>query len=838
MKGHCKPLLPIALVLVGIAASACDPGSPSIPVSRARGEPDGLLLIDFAERAAAGHLRSDGSHCEFDDTSAHECLMEGWSRPEDIPGAALSFAWAIDLTASVRLRVFDRDSQWLHFRSQPPVLERDLSQTVVVRVNDIEVGAVELPPGGFTSHTLRVPEAARRTGEHIVSFSFGYTESLRNRVPTTADARPVAAAFDYVAVTSMEEPPHPRALDAEVLTYRTEGDHLVQPTGSESAFRLTIPPDGLLEFNVRDPLDTRAQGTTGLRTQVSLRRSPDVEEVFFNEPSGRGETRWRADLSAFAGEDVELVFRAVGGSFGTQEVEWLRPRLYGDTGSIDVTTNVVLIVVDTLRADHLGVYGGVADTPNMDALAASGVMFERAYSHVPITVPSHSSMFTSLLPAEHAANNNSSVLGEQHLTLAERLRHTTYRHTAGFVSLGVLTQEFGLAQGFTEYHDAFGIDWWKTAEELNAELLPWLRQHPPAPFFLWAHYSDPHSPYAAPGRAYPRLEASHGTSTLRTFAADGRTTSIRLDAPPGATLVQLAPAGDGPQSRIVMHNLRTSADEFGVTCSSGCRESQPAPNVTEHVTGLPATLTVTNPTDVQRSTSILVTASEYLPIQDAQGRYRDEVEYVDREIGRLLSTLRTTVPSPGSTLVILTADHGEELGEHDTPGHVAYLYDSTLRVPLIVSWPGRLPAGHVVSDAVSHIDLLPTALDLLDVPDHERRSGRSLVPLMTGRRVGDADTAVIAETFRPEAAKDRQAIISGRHKLIVTPADQAEELYQLDQDPDEQDNRATREPDVTTRLRMMLRVGLEQAKSRAAMPEERPLTQEDLDRLRSLGYVR
>ena len=139
---------------------------------------------------------------------------------------------------------------------------------------------------------------------------------------------------------------------------------------------------------------------------------------------------------------------------------------------------------------------------------------------------------------------------------------------------------------------------------------------------------------------------------------------------------------------------------------------------------------------------------------------------------------------------------------------------------------------------MSHIDLLPTALDLRDVPDHELRSGLSLVPLMTGQGVEDVGTTVIAETFQPEAAKDRQAIISGQHKLIVTPADQADKLYQLDQDPDEQDNRVAREPDVTARLRMMLRAGLEPAKTRASTPEERSLTPEELERLRSLDYVR
>ena len=108
------------------------------------------------------------------------------------------------------------------------------------------------------------------------------------------------------------------------------------------------------------------------RAEVSLRRPEEGEEVFFSRSVDTDDTRWRADLAAAAGEDVELIFRVVGGNGASRGVEWIEPRLYGEVGDLDVTTNVVLLIVDTLRADYLGSYGSDAHTPNMDALASSG----------------------------------------------------------------------------------------------------------------------------------------------------------------------------------------------------------------------------------------------------------------------------------------------------------------------------------------------------------------------------------------------------------------------------------------------------------------------------------
>ena len=460
---------------------------------------------------------------------------------------------------------------------------------------------------------------------------------------------------------------------------------------------------------------------------MAVRRA-GVEEVIFAEPVRSTGARWRADLSSAAREEIEVVFRIHGGDH-QDAAEWVQPRLYGN---VDVATNVLMIVIDTLRADHLGSYGGQVDTPNLDALARSGVRFENAYSHIPITLPSHSSMFTSLFPTEHGAYNNGHVLSEDHLTLPELLRDTR-RRTAAFVSLGVLSAGYGVSQGFDEYHDTFGLNWWKTAEDVNVDVLPWLEQHGSEPFFLFVHYSDPHEPYAAPQGRYPSVLATAEGRQAASFLADGGMVAFPVDVPPGRSEITLSSNSDAREWPIRINQLRTSADAVIAVCTDGCVARHPHPNVTEYETDLPATIEMTNHADATVSIDVTMRAAEKASRNVLRERYREEVEYVDREVGRLASTVRST--AGGETLVILTSDHGEGLGDHGAVGHVTQLYNSQLHVPLVFAWRERLPAGVTVADPVSHVDLLPTVVDLLNVPDTKYRSGRSLVPLM----IGDAD---------------------------------------------------------------------------------------------------
>ena len=808
--------------------AACGTSDGTIPVAIARGETPGQQLIDFAARADSGRFRVAQPSHDFDPATSREVLLDGWSTSEPADDSGAWFAWAISERAQLQLRLLDPQRTWLHFRARPFQIGPNVTQTVSVELNGEAVGSVNLRPGNFENYTLRLPQEAWTMGDNVVTFDFAYATSPNSLASSSEDRRTLAAAFDYVATTRDADPPEQIDPVSPVLTYAGSTEGLRLPADSETDFPLMVPANGVVEFGMIRHGD---DGST-LRGEVAVRSPERGEEVFFSEQSVDESTTWRADLSQWAGAQVNLVFRTIGGQPG-DGVTWTQPALYGEIAAMNVRSNVVLIVIDTLRADHLGAYGGEIETPNMDALARRGVLFEHAYSHVPITVPSHSSMFTSLIPTEHAALNNGSILGESHSTLAELMRRS-YRSTAGFVSLGVLKKEFGVAQGFDQYHDDFESDWWKSAGEVNADLLPWLDGRSSEPFFLWAHYSDPHEPYTPPGRSYPILNARYADTVDVDVTADGKTFGLELDWPPGTTDIQLSSTAGRQLVRI--NNLRATG-RLTAACSDGCTERYPNPPAVEYVTPLPATITVDNPTDEMVSGAVRFRVSERLSNQDVRVRYREEVEYVDREIGRLLTAVESA--SAGrDTLVILTADHGEELGLHGPPGHVSRLYDSVLRVPLIMSWPGQLPEGVVVSDPVSHIDLLPTIADLLKIRDSSVRSGRRLTPLLDSGREDIEIVPIVAETFRPESPKDRKALIVDRVKLILTPEDSLEELYDLTADPDELQNLVSDDPERTADLSKILLARLAEAQAKAPSPEQQTLTEEQLERLRSLGYVR
>ena len=837
------PVLRFASVLFLVGSLAVGCTRSDVPVSRVSGTGIDDALLDFVERAGTATVRLSHAGQHFG-AASEDAGLEGWSAPQHVPETDLSFAWATDRRATVRMELHDPESGWLHFRCQAAASDTGATQAVTVSVDGAEVGVVELTASRFEVHSFDLPADAAARGVIEVSLDFAYlatpvvyTPPARASWATDGSRPTVAAACDYIAVTSTNEPPElwqiPRLLDE----YEARDDRLAQPAGSEVVFALTVPAAARLEYGVRWNTGSTPAGASDLRAEVSIRRRGLDDDVFFREVVADDDsTRWQADLSSLAGQEVELVFGLDGGDEAHRGAEWLSPRLYGDSGETDLTTNVVLIVADTLRADHLGSYGGAVRTPNLDALAASGARFENAYSHAPMTVPSHSSMFTSLLPTEHGVLNNGYVLGDLHVTLPELLRGPGYRHTAAFISLGVLRSHFGVAQGFDEYHQRFGRDWWKTAEEINAEVVPWLRRAPPGPFFLWAHYSDPHSPYAAPDREFPTVQIRAGDETPVTAVLNGRQIRLRVTVPPGG--VDLAfTSSDQPAPSVRLAGFRSTDSRVTAACASRCVEIPVGRSSVHYGVEVPGSLRLQNAADSTLSTTISFQASDRPPADEIRRRYREEVEYLDRHIGILLAALREA-SLPEDTLIIFTADHGEELFEHGPPGHVPYLYDTVIRVPLLVSWPGRVDPGTVVSEAVSHIDLLPTVLEWLRIPDSVSRSGRSIGPLFASDPPSLTSVPVMAETFRPEAPVDLKAVVANRRKLILTPADDGVQLFDLERDPGERQDVAARDADAAAALSEQLETRLNEARERAMPPEQRALTEEEIQRLRALGYLR
>jgi arylsulfatase A-like enzyme/Tfp pilus assembly protein PilF len=402
-----------------------------------------------------------------------------------------------------------------------------------------------------------------------------------------------------------------------------------------------------------------------------------------------------------------------------------RPRLP------TIASNILLISIDTLRADHLACYGHPAiKTPNIDRLAVEGTVFEQCVSAVPITLPSHTSMMTATYPFVHGVRDNAHFyVHPDNRTLAEALREAGYV-TAAQIGAYVLNREFGLEQGFTTYDDIASTRRStdarneRKAEEVCAGAIAWLRANASQRFFLFVHFFDPHRSYSPPRR----------------FAVQ-----------------------------------------------------YPHP-------------------------------------------YLGEVAYVDEQIGRLMGVL-AELDLADRTLVILTSDHGEGLGEHDEDTHGFFVYDTTLRVPLILRYPGRIPAGRRIGAQARLIDIPPTVLDFLGLPALPDAQGTSLLSLIAGGS-GGSKLPAYSETFYARLNMGYAWYRSWRQDGWKYIHAQVPELYHVNVDPDEKRNLASAEPDRVSRMRAALRNLLATSEAVAASAGARQqLSAGDHRALEALGYI-
>ena len=320
--------------------------------------------------------------------------------------------------------------------------------------------------------------------------------------------------------------------------------------------------------------------------------------------------------------------------------------------------NLLLISIDTLRADHLGCYGYNRDTsPHLDQLAKEGVLFDDLTAAASWTVPSHMSMFTSLYPSVHGVQAGNTALAEGVPTLAQSLAKSGYV-TAAFVSSPTLNHWFGFNRGF-QYYDDFTVIASQTGGYRHTVTNPvitdlatkWLQKHSRKNFFLFLHYWDCHDDYLAPApyssKFDPDYKGKQNTRFIGLWPADMR-------------------------ARISVMDLA-------------------------HIVAL----------------------------------YDGGIAYTDEHVGKILRLLQDLRLSE-KTLVIVLSDHGDGFLEHGLFTHGNSLYEEVLHVPLIMRLPGVIPAGKRVAGNVSHVDLMPTALGLLQMPGPLRMQGIDLSPAILG----------------------------------------------------------------------------------------------------------
>jgi arylsulfatase A-like enzyme len=456
--------------------------------------------------------------------------------------------------------------------------------------------------------------------------------------------------------------------------------------------------------------------------------------------------------------------------------------------------NVLVLTLDTTRADHLEGFGAApGSTPALARLAAEGVRFRDVTCAAPTTLASHAALFTGTYPHTHGVARNGYVLDPANVTAAELFREAGFR-TAAVLGSFVLERRFGLDQGFELYDQRFdelsseaNEQSQRSAGKVTAAVLEAVDTFGDERWFCFAQYFDPHKPYAPP-------VAGEAGSTAEDFEASARFHQERRF---GAARGLTAPVEQGlPREWL------------------GRAAGEDAP-------------------------------------EDARLRrlYAAEVAYLDQALAELLAGLEQRGVLD-ETLVVLTADHGESFTEHhDLWNHGLWLYQTTVRVPLCLRFPDGRGRGQVFDEPVSGIDLLPTLCELVGLPRPARCEGTSLVPLLDGAPLERGP--LFCEATQPGVALETagewgnrrkpKAIRAGRYKLLWSPYTGSEELFDLAADPLERRNLLddVLTPELTAVHERLARELRRWSRAAEPLPSsfDSSLLDQTIERLSGLGYT-
>jgi arylsulfatase A-like enzyme len=511
-----------------------------------------------------------------------------------------------------------------------------------------------------------------------------------------------------------------------------------------------------------------------------------------------------------------LVFVLIAGIFLVTRNEGRRPVERQDKNTSAQKPNVVLITMDTVRADHLSCYGYPRQTsPHVDNLARDAVIFKNAHATTSWTLPSHASIFTGLYPSRHGADrksddspainsvdknlnywnkmmlSNFTRLSGAHHTLAEILKDGGYK-TAGIIGGIFCTSIFGLEQGFDYYDDeipSFNINFFalyqaidmffslddifsqqgylgkRIAVHLNDSAYPWLEKNSAQPFFLFINYMDAHTPYLPP--------QSYG----RYFTTIPKEIIKKRNPPFDVSYISA-------ETRLMN----------AVTYNG------------QHLT--------------KEEKELIM------------GQYDGGIRYLDDYLGRLFDKLKA-LNVYDNTLIIITSDHGEAFGEHNHMEHGRTLYEEVLRVPLIIKYPAPYQRRGLIEKRVSLVDLLPTVLAFLNYPVPADIDGKTIEALPADIF---AELKLTPEETRKKELRDLKALYEGKEKYIWS-SDGAGELYNLEADPLEEQNLFGTYPLRVEVMDKTLKNWVASFKGRNIEGEKAQIDNQALEKLRALGYV-
>lgn len=444
--------------------------------------------------------------------------------------------------------------------------------------------------------------------------------------------------------------------------------------------------------------------------------------------------------------------------------------------------NVIFISMDTTRADYIDTGGGArAYTPEIKKFSKKSLVFERAYAAIPLTLPSHLSLFSSQLPHELGVLNNDYPYQGDKKMIQEILRSRDY-YTAAIISLGTLASSTGFNRGFDNFHEdqftekTFFVPAEKVVDRA-LQVVDLAAKNRERDFFLFLHFSDPHTPYAPPavrsnfkisvdGNLVSEFNAYHG-AILRSRVNLGRGRHIidfKLEGPmDDFRFFIIRKLNFGKGCAFSFDNLTFSDRHYG----GSYLMEEPEASVKVDCTG--------------DSHMELFQIIPILSPKAAVRYYREEVEYMDRHIGRFLAHIEQSGLLK-NTLLVMFADHGEGLGErHDYYGHTRYLNQQFIHVPLIIHLPGE-KCGRI-RIPVSLTAVSPTILEFLDIRDKGFRRELSLMKLIeTGKRKY-SDYPVYSFTFAPDSIDDKFSVIRWPYQGIFYFAGDKlsdREVYNLD----------------------------------------------------------
>ena len=580
-------------------------------------------------------------------------------------------------------------------------------------------------------------------------------------------------------------------------------ESLVARAPEQMTFAVTVPERGWLDLGI---------GTIDHHPatfEISVSPAGARERELLHRETVTTPLRWQRasiDLARFSGRKVSVSLGLIGeagtiGLWGSPAIR-SRSRAAGAPASETRPRGVVWIHADTLRPDHLPMYSGKRDTaPFLRKLASEGALFTRAMTQGTWTKASSSSFLTSLYPTTHGVSAIPDRLPASVTTIADVYRAAGYA-TVSYSSVVFTGQLTNLHKGFEEVHEATSqtdpVYTSKSAREYVDRAVEWLDAHKEGPFFMYLHVFDPHAPYE-PRRPY----ASTWADPAKRDEHIAQRTSLRK--------VIKDPA-QAPRGMATTEEMKAAGVD-------------------------PAT---------------------YLAYD--MDWYDGSIRALDAEMARLFERLRAH-GLDDTTAIVFMSDHGEEFQDHGRMWHGHSVYGEQAHVPLFFRWPGRLTGG-VVDEVVESIDIMPTLLDLSQLPHPKGIQGQSLVPLL--KLKGDEQpatwkrrpaitekTVMTTANDAPDPDNERDvswqsfAINDGEWKLIrhtIRPAGRPEfELFDAKRDPLDQNDVASEHADVVQRLAKALDGWHQMAMAAKLKPDTeatKNMTPEQLQKLKSLGYVK